>query len=593
MSLTGWILDRVTRRPTRTRAGSQQRHRRREDAGLYLRRLEDRRVLNVAAVADAYYMNAGDSSLFVSSQQSVLDNDAGAPLTANQGTFTTDQGGSVIVDTAGSFYYTSPYASGSIFTDHFTYTATDGSQNSQGDVTIFVGEFQAPFNQPTLLPTIGVESETPMDYTQVHLQSSTGASLFLLNPGPISFDQGTANGGSELFLSGMASDINHALESVQYTPPPDASGYDDVLFEYASLNGQPPPPPGTLLPPDYSEYVTVYIEPGPGSIIANDDLYFVDPSFSSFSVSYDAGVLSNDSSASGSSLFVYSGAYSTDLGGSVDLFSDGSFVYTPPNLPDPDFIDSFQYVASDEMSDSNPGTVLLFVGDVPVPEDGLVGLPLFTVEGYSPTETVSARLSSSKGASLTLFDTTGVSFVSGTNGGSSFTIGGTAHDVNSALDSLGYLSPLNYSGNDNLTFQYIASGNRGGGLVTQTAVIAVEPIADPPALAVGPEPAFYQPGLPVPVNINVALTDTDGSEFLGFVVLDQVPAGVVPSAGQNSAQYPQTYFLLPSQLANLTFTIDPGAGFLHDSRLWHGDRTDRGAGRVRRTRRTIVAGLAV
>ena len=79
----------------------------------------------------------------------------------------------------------------------------------------------------------------------------------------------------------------------------------------------------------------------------------------------------------------------------------------------PNFIDSFQYTASDEINTSNPANVLLFVGEVPVPEDGIVNLPLFTVEGYNPTDIVTVQLSSAQGASLTLFDTSGVSFVSG------------------------------------------------------------------------------------------------------------------------------------------------------------------------------------
>ncbi len=565
MSLTGWIRERINRR-RKTRPAL----RRNEGVALYLRRLEDRRVLNVAAVADAYYMNAGDSSLSVSSQQSVLDNDTGAPLSANGGTFTTDQGGSVIIDNTGSFYYTSPNPPGSIYVDHFNYTATDGSQNSQGDVTIYVGEFQATANQSTLLPTIGVESETPMDYTQVHLQSSTSAALFLLNPAGVMFDQGTANGDSELYLRGMASDINHALESIQYNPPPGFSGFDDLLFEYASVTPpQQPPPQGVQLPPDYSGFVSIYVQPsevitGPGSIFAQDDFYFVDPGLSNFTVSADAGVLSNDSTSGEGSLFVYSGPIQTDLGGTLFLYTDGGFSYTPPDLPDSDFIDSFQYTASDEIDTSNPANVLLFVGEVPVPEDGIVNLPLFTVEGYNPTDIVTVQLSSAQGSSLTLFDTTGVSFVSGTNGGSSIAVSGAVQDVNYALDSLTYAPPFNYSGDDSLTFQYIASG-RSGNLVTQTAAISVEPIADPPALAVGPEPAFYQPGVPIPVNINVALTDTDGSEFLGFVVLDQVPAGVVPSSGQNSPEHPQTYFLLPGQLSNLTFLIDSSARIISRS----------------------------
>ena len=103
------------------------------------------------------------------------------------------------------------------------------------------------------------------------------------------------------------------------------------------------------------------------------------------------------------------------------------------------------------------------------------------------------------------------------------------------LDSLIYAPPFNYSGGDSLTFQYHAFRKSRGILSRKPRRSASSRSPTRRRSPFRRKPAFYQPGLPVPVNINVALTDTDGSEFLGFVVLDSVPAGVVPSAGQQSA----------------------------------------------------------
>ena len=70
MSLTSWILDRFSKRRTK-RAEP----RRNDDVVLYLRRMEDRRVLSVTAVEDAYFVDEFSSSLVTSAQLGVLGND--------------------------------------------------------------------------------------------------------------------------------------------------------------------------------------------------------------------------------------------------------------------------------------------------------------------------------------------------------------------------------------------------------------------------------------------------------------------------------------------------------------------------------------
>ncbi len=330
---------------------------------------------------------------------------------------------------------------------------------------------------------------------------------------------------------------------------------------------------GGPFPEESSQFVPIFVIPpecgcggGPGEIVAVPDQYYVPPFQSTFFASQDAGLLANDFSPKESFFFAISETVTTDLGGTVEIFSDGSFFYTPPTLANPNFVDSFVYFASDEISISNPGFVTLFVGQVPVPEDIDVPLTLFNVEFGTPSEMVIVDLSTVQGGTLTLLDTLGMTFLAGSNGGTSFTITGFYDDVNFALDTLHYRSPLNYSGLDFVNFD-VAFPDRFGpafmqespGFPSQHVVINVLPIADAPLLSIAPQPVVYQPGVPVPVDINVALLDVDGSEIPGLVILDFVPPGVVPSAGQQLPHDPKVYLLLPSELEGLTFFVDASA----------------------------------
>lgn len=566
MSLASWIGKCLT--PHRPRPAPS---RRRDEVALSLCRLEDRRVLSVAptAVDDAYFVQDPATVLFVGDALGVLSNDFNpetGPISTMGGTFSTDLGGTLNLDPGGGFTYTPPTDQGFYFVDSFTYTAENGSGSSNvAIVRLFVGEVPVEFDQPKLLPIFGVEFETPFDPVQVDLTSFAGSSLTILDPTGISFDFGF-NGGSDFSISGTADAINRALDTLQYAPPPMYSGPDSLLF-FSEVDT------GGGFPEEFSQFVSIYVDPpacgceGPpkGELVAVPDEYYVEPFFSGFFVSQDAGLLANDFSEGESFFFAISGTFTTDLGGTVDINTDGSFFYTPPSLSG-NFVDSFVYFTSDEVATSNPGFVTLFVGEVPVPEDITVPLAIFNVEFGTPSEMVVVDLSATQGGNLTLLDTLGITFLSGSNGSSSFTIAGFYDDVNFALDTLLYTPPFNYSGLDFINFNVTfpdrtgtASFNEFPGLPPQPVVINVFPIADPPLLAVGPQPVVYQPGVPVPVNVNVGLMDLDGSEIAGLVILDLVPAGVVPSVGQQLPNDPKVYLILPSDLPYLTFTIDASA----------------------------------
>jgi hypothetical protein len=536
--------------------------------------LEDRRVLTVGAptaIDDAYYVEDAFVPLVVSGQLGVLSNDlenGGGPLQAPQGVFTTDLGGTLNLAADGSFTYVAPTSFGPYFVDTFFYTADNGAQfTNTALVTFFVGEVPIEFDKPLLIPIFGVEFETPADFVQVDLTSFAGASLTILDPTGITFDFGS-NGASDFSISGTAQDINRALDTLQYTPPLMFEGLDSLAF-FAEVNT------GGPFPEQTSQFVEVYVYPpdcgcgGPEGIVAQPDFYYVRPFQTSFFASGEAGVLANDFSDGEGFLFIDEpGTYTTDLGGMVQLDFDGSFFYTPPTGLGPVFVDSFVYFASDEINFSNPGIVTLFVGEVPVPEDFSVPLTIFNVPFGEPSELVIVDLAATQGGTLTLLDTFGITFLAGGNGTSAFTISGFYDDINFALDTLIYTPAIDYSGLDFVSFDVTFPFRGGPALILGPpegpegpgpVAIQVLPIADVPLLSAAPKPVIYQPGVPVPVNINVALTDLDGSEIPGLVILDFVPPGVVPSVGQQLPNDPKVYLILPSELPNLTFTIDAAA----------------------------------
>lgn len=514
--------------------------------------MEDRRVLSVIAFEDAYFVDAFSSSFF-SQQLGVLSNDfdsGGGTVFTQGGTISTDQGGIVEMNSDGSFQYFSPFSSFSVFVDQFTYIASNGSETSPTTtVTIFGGEIPIPFDQPTLIPVLGVEGASD-GLAEVNLSSSVGGSLTILDPEDITFVS-SENGDAEISFTGTPEDINLGLDTLEYTPPMGFSGFDDLSFDYTILLGGQG---------GGSQIVTLFVESTGGvsqGVVAVDDEYYVDPAQSTFFASPEAGLLSNDFSTEPESfLFAISEMKSTELGGFVEINFDGSFIYTPPDLPAGEFIDSFTYTVSNELEFAS-AVATLYVGEVPVPEDVNVRLPLFTVEFLSPQEFVTVQLTSVQGASLTLFNTSGILFESGNNGDSSITFSGLVHDVNFALDSLDYRPPFNFSGDDTLIFEYLAQPSNGNPVMVVKAVsIYVQPIADPPGLSIAPKPVEYLPGVFTPVQIDVTLFDLDGSEIPGFVILESVPQGVIPSVGQQSPIDPQTYFILPGQLDDLAFFVD-------------------------------------
>ena len=108
-------------------------------------------------------------------------------------------------------------------------------------------------------------------------------------------------------------------------------------------------------------------------------------------------------------------------------------------------------------------------------------------------------------------------------------------------------NPLaNFNGTDSFSYT-ISDGN--GGTSTATVSLTVNAVADAPTLTV--QPARGSEDTTIALNINSALTDTDGSENL-LLTISHVPTGVVLSAGTDN--HDGSWTLTPAQLSDLTIT---------------------------------------
>jgi VCBS repeat-containing protein len=110
-----------------------------------------------------------------------------------------------------------------------------------------------------------------------------------------------------------------------------------------------------------------------------------------------------------------------------------------------------------------------------------------------------------------------------------------------------YTPAANFSGTD--SFTYRANDGTANSSSVATVTIAVNAVADVPTLSV--TPASGNQNTAIALNINAALTDTDGSETLSLQIAG-VPTSASLSAGTNLGG--GLWQLTPDQLTNLTIT---------------------------------------
>jgi VCBS repeat-containing protein len=165
------------------------------------------------------------------------------------------------------------------------------------------------------------------------------------------------------------------------------------------------------------------------------------------------GVLGNDTDADGQQLFITAGTAPSH--GTFELFSNGSFTYTP--APDYNGPDSFTYQVSDGIDTTTPVTVNITVNPVndapvvvasdtiPFPKNGFIGFSLQNRSSDVDGDTLTATLVSGTSHGVLTFD--GVQRV--------FT----------------YKPDLDYTGTDTFTYT-VSDGTLTSGVSTVTLVVS-------------------------------------------------------------------------------------------------------------------------
>ncbi|WP_236025116.1 DUF4347 domain-containing protein [Arenibaculum pallidiluteum] len=165
---------------------------------------------------------------------------------------------------------------------------------------------------------------------------------------------------------------------------------------------------------------------------------------------------------------------------------------------------------------------------------------------------VQVRLVATNGT-ITLSRTTGLTFTVGDGTGDPIiTMTGTITDINAALDGLVFLPGQDFGGSASLRIVTNDLGNAGSGGAKQddvTIAIAVTPVADMPTLSAS---ASGLEDTAIPLVINAAATDTDGSESLRIVIAN-IPEGsrLINGAGDAIAISGGSATLTAAQLAGL------------------------------------------
>jgi VCBS repeat-containing protein len=277
--------------------------------------------------AEAYTLDE-DTTLTVDALAGVLANDSdidGDSLTAS--VVNGPANGELTLNADGSFSYT-PNANFS-GTDSFVYEASDGGLESQGTVTL----------------TINPIAEAPIAAIDHY---STGEDVPLVigvGMGVLANDLNTEGG--EMTAEVITAPAHGSLTlnpdgSFSFTPEANYHGSDSFTYKAVS-NGQ-----------EVIAAANIVIEPLNDAPVAVDDAVTI---VGAGIEGADGNVLANDSDLDGDSLTP--SLVSGPANGSLTLYSDGSFDYTPTE----GFLgtDSFRYQIFDGMANSNIATVTLQV----------------------------------------------------------------------------------------------------------------------------------------------------------------------------------------------------------------------------------------
>ncbi len=355
------------------------------------------------------------------------DTDAdGDTLTAVAGTFATARGGSVTIQTDGSYVYTPPANFSG--TDSFSYTVSDGKgATDTGTVTLTVTAVNDA-------PTAGADTASTAEDTPVVIN-------VLANDSDVEGGALTVTGANA--ANGTVA-IDLVTGALTYTPNANFNGSDTITYTVSDGNG------GTS-----TGTVTVAVTAVADAPTAVDDAVTAteDTPFSS-----TVSLTANDIDPDGDTLTVVAGTFVTAQGGSVTINADGSYSYTPAS--NFNGTDSFSYTVTDGTA-TDTGIVTLnvaAVNDVPLAGADTAA----TAEDVPVVIDVLANDSDVEGGLLT------VTAASAGNG---------AVTIDPVTGALTYTPNANFNGSDTISYT-VSDGN--GGTSIGTVIVTVSPVADAP-----------------------------------------------------------------------------------------------------------------
>ena len=290
------------------------------------------------AVADSYGAQVG-VVLTVSAASGVLANDTDVEndaLTAG-GLNITGTAGTVSLNPNGSFTYTPAATAVAGDIDTFSYTANDGvSSSTPAVVTITI----AP--APPAPPTANADSLTTNEDTVgvVNVLTNDTAGSVAIDPASVTIVTAPSHG----------TVLVDALGNVTYTPTLNYFGPDQ--FGYTVNDSDVPARTSN------EAVVSITVNPVNDAPVGVADSYEI-PFWSGVVVTPAAsGVLFNDTDIEGDVLTATS-LDTTGTAGTVVLYPDGSFAYTPRVGAAAGEVDTFTYIANDGAANSNVTTVTI------------------------------------------------------------------------------------------------------------------------------------------------------------------------------------------------------------------------------------------
>jgi len=455
---------------------------------LYLRRLEDRRVLNGEPVANPDSFDVAEDGSLSIPATGVLANDTGTgAMTAVK--VSDPASGVLTLNPDGSFDYT-PNAD-FFGTDSFTYEVVDdqGTSLAPATVTLNVTEVNdAPDAQDDA--GFDTDEDTPLtlDPSQLLGNDSAGPGESAQTLSITSVSATSAQGGTVAIVAGQ----------VVYTPPPGFSGTDTFTYSLTddgTTNGQPDPLGDTATVEVQVNAVNDPPTAGPDNVTTAEDTPL------SFAAS---DLLVNDGPGApeeaGQTLSVVAVSSTSAQGGTVALVA-GQITYTPPA----DFVgvDTFTYTLEDDGSPAGQtqGTVTVTVTEV---NDD----PVATTDPYTTAEDTDLTFA---GVDLLLNDSPGPANESGqtlevlgvdatsANGGTLTYIGGIVT----------YTPPAGFVGTDTFVYTIRDNGTTNGSpdakTTTGTVSVTVTEVNDLPVTT--NDTATTNEDTPLDINAGDLLTN--------------------------------------------------------------------------------------